>query len=201
MRFHRKAVDHRGRTERGAVLVEMSIVAVFLLTLIAGAYDYGQAWRSSLVVNEAARTGARVGSAQGPNRGADFYALSGLKSALASGGGLEDLQRVVVFRATASGKVPEACKTGSTSACQVITGTAFRTNWETQPVNSATTTTGCLVIASSKNWCPTGRDNRQEFAEYYGVWVKTRHDHDFTVFGSGTDVTRTATMRLEPKVT
>lgn len=201
MGFHRRTQDQQSRTERGAVLVEMAIVAVFLVALVAGTFDYGQAWRSSLVVNEAARTGARVGSAQGPVRGADFYALSGVKSALESGGRLADVERVVIFRSGALGQVPEACKTGSTSACQVITGTDFRTNWETQSVTAATTTSGCLLIATARNWCPTTRENRQQLADYYGVWVKTRYDHEFTLFGSGTDVSRTATMRLEPKVT
>ena len=178
----------------------MAFVAVFLLTILAGAYDYGQAWRASLAVNEASRTGARLGSAEGTTRAADYNALSGAKSALASSGRLADVERVVVYRAGATGKIPSACKTGSTSDCQVITGTSFRTNWETDPVGVATTGSGCLTIASAKNWCPTTRDNVQLTAQDYGIWIQYRYKNEFSVFGSGTTIERSTTMRLEPKV-
>ncbi|MCU1499355.1 MAG: pilus assembly protein [Acidimicrobiales bacterium] len=187
--------------ERGGVLVEMALVSIFLLTLFAGTYDYGQAWRTGLAVNEAARTGARVGSAQGPVRQADYYALSGVKAALTSSGKIKDVTRVVVFKSTsADGSVPAACKTSSTTACQVITGAAFRTAWEKQPMATATTASGCLAIASSQNWCPTTRDNAQATSEWYGIWIQVRQNFEFVVFGSGTDVLRTAVMRIEPRV-
>lgn len=187
--------------ERGGVLVEMALVSVFLLTLFAGTYDFGQAWRSGLAANEAARTGARVGSAQGPVREADYYALSGLKAALTSSGKIDAVTRVVVFKSTSSdGSVPATCKTSSTTACQVITGTAFRTAWEKQPVTTATTTSGCLAVASSQNWCPTTRVNAQATSEYYGVWVQLRQRFEFIVFGNGTNIERTAVMRIEPRV-
>lgn len=187
--------------ERGAGIVEFAFVALLLFSLSAGAYDYGQAWRTGLTVNEAVRTGARVGSAGGVDRAADFNALSGLKASLASSGELDGVVRVVVFRSdTADGRVPTACRTGSSSACQVITGAQFKTAWEAGSVNSATQTNGCLNVASAQNWCPTGRNNNQAVAQFYGVWVQFRHDFLFPVMGSGTDIERTAVMRLEPKV-
>ena len=191
----------RRRSESGATIVELAFVSVLLITIIAGAFDYGSAWRSSLAITEGTRTGARVGSAQGPLRGADFYALSGVKAALASSGELAGVQRVVIFKSTsATGQVPEICKTSSNSSCQAITGTNLRTNWETLSVNAATSTTGCLNIAVSPGWCPTSRENRQELAEYYGIWIKSRYNYQFPLLGSGVDIERTATMRLEPKV-
>lgn len=189
------------RRERGAVLVELAFVALFLLVVIAGTYDYGQAWRAGLAINEASRTAARVGSAQGTTRAGDFNALSGAKAALVSNGRLGDVERVVVFSAGTDGKIPAGCKTGSTAACQVILGPAFRTNWESQAVNTATTPDGCLQVAYAKNWCPTARNNVQLTAQYYGVWIKYRYDHEFSVFGTDTSIERTTTMRLEPKVT
>lgn len=182
-------------------MVELAIVSLFLISIFAGTYDYGQAWRTGLSANEAARTGARVGSARGPERDADYFALSGVKAALESSGKLDDVERVVVFRSTtANGRVPNACKTGSNSNCQVITGANFRSTWNLSPMTTVTGTTGCLSIASSSGWCPTTRINDQETAEYYGIWVKLRHDYEFPLLGSGTDVSRTAVMRLEPKV-
>ena len=190
----------RCANERGAGIVEFALVALLLFTLAAGGYDYGQAWRTGLTVNEAARTGARVGSAGGNDRAADFNALSGLKASLDSSGKLPDVVRVVVFRSDRDdGKMPTACKTGTSSLCQVIPGNAFRSNWQEQPLNSATQTNGCLQVATSRNWCPTSRDNKQRTAQFYGVWVQLRHDFMFPVMGSGTNVERTAVMRLEPK--
>ena len=195
-----RALARRVGGERGATLVELAVISVFLVTMIAGTFDYGQAWRSGLAVNEASRTGARVGSAQGPSRAADYNALSGAKAALVSSGKLARVLRVVVFRSTAAdGKVPTACKTGSTSDCQVITGTAFQTSWESQSYTSATDSTGCLVIATAKNWCPTSRIDTQATAEYYGLWIQIRHPYMFPLLGSGIDVARSSTMRIEPR--
>jgi len=191
----------RGRGERGAGIIEFAMVALILFTLAAGAFDYGQAWRSGLGINEAVRTGARVGSAGGTDRATDFNALSGLKAALASSEMLEGVVRVVVFRSDASdGSIPETCKTSSTNECQVISGDQFRTEWEDGSVASATQTNGCLNIASARNWCPTNRINSQATAQYYGVWVQFRHDYFFPLMGDGVTIERTAVMRLEPKV-
>ena len=72
--------DLRGRggwRERGAALIEFAFVCMLLVTLVAGAWDYGRGWRAGLSATEAARTGARVGSGQGKFIQADFAALTG----------------------------------------------------------------------------------------------------------------------------
>ena len=143
------------------------------------------------------RRSCRVGS--GKNRDADYAALSGAKAALKSSGKLNLVERIVVFKATATGKVPPACVTGSATGCEVITGVNFRTNWETSTYTVATDSKGCLVIATSKNWCPTDRVNIQASADYYGVWIKLRHKYEFRLLGTGTDVARTTVMRIEPE--
>lgn len=188
--------------ERGAGLVEFALVALLIFTLGAGAFDYGQAWRTGLSVNEAVRTGARVGSASGPTKEADFYALSGLKASLESSGDLDGVERVVVFLASdPDGKIPPSCKIGGGSGCQTIDGAAFIANWEGGgPVGAINASTGCLNIAINKNWCPTSRNNVQQTAQYYGVWVKVGHDFIFPIMGSKTYIERTAVMRLEPKL-
>lgn len=203
---HPRPGRERGRVrpftpgERGAVIVELAIVSLFLITLFAGTYDYGQAWRSGLAINEATRTAARVGSARGKARDADYAALSGAKSALLSSGKLDQVERVVIFKANADDKVPEVCKTGTSSLCQVLTGAQFRSNWEASAYTAVTDANGCLTVATSKNWCPTTRVTVQNTADYYGIWIKMRHPFEFPILGSGTDVARTAIMRLEPEV-
>lgn len=207
MRISHTPVGHERRRfrpfrpgERGAVVVELAIVSLFLATLFAGTYDLGQAWRSGLAMNEASRTAARVGSARGKSRDADYAALSGAKAALQSSGKLDKVERVVIFKADATGKVPSACITGSGTNCQVITGANFRSSWEASDYTIATTATGCMQMATSKNWCPTTRNTVQSTADYYGVWIKMRHPYEFPILGSGTDIARTAVMRLEPEV-
>lgn len=186
--------------ERGAGLVELAVVALFLFLLAAGTFDYGMAWRSGIEANSGVRTAARTGSSAQDNRGADYDALSGMKAALASSGLLDDVERVVVFRAdSATGTVPSACKTSATSICQTITGANFRTNWEASPMTTATTTSGCLQIATAKNWCPTSRNSVAATADYYGVWVKVRHDYMFPIIGDDVLIERTAVLRIEPK--
>ena len=57
-----------------------------------------------------------------------------------------------------------------------------------------------LNIANPRNFCPTLRVNTpQGSAQYLGVYVRIRHNYLFPILGSGTDVSRTAVMRIEPK--
>ncbi len=97
-----RAVAEPGDRQRGALLVEFAFVAMFLVVLVAGTFDYGFAWRSGLAVNEGARAGARVGSGQALSRGADYYALNSVKSALTASGSINQIQKVVIFKSTTS---------------------------------------------------------------------------------------------------
>lgn len=186
--------------QAGAALVEFAMVALFLVTISAGAFDYGMAWRVGLITNEAARTAARTGSGLGTNPLADWYAMSGAQAALKNSGRLQDVQRVVIYKSTAAdGAVPSSCTSGtsSTDPCVIFTGAQFRsltaTTWYT-------TTTGCpgLGYYTVANWCPSSRNNIQLTAEYYGVWIQTRYNNQFKMISSGTTVNRDAVMRLEP---
>jgi Flp pilus assembly protein TadG len=198
LRHHRAPGDLAGsRFERGAALVEMAIVGLFIVTLAAATYDLGQGWRAGLAVNEAARTGARTASAMGTQPLADYYALSGARAALGNSNMLDYVERVVIYRsATASGDVPAACKTGtSTSApCNILTGAQFRALTEAQ----FNTTTGCFTPATVRNWCPSSRNNIQATAQYWGMWIHLRQPKEFRFLGTHNTVTRDAVMRLEP---
>lgn len=196
--------------ERGAGLVELALVASLLCLLIAGAFDYGFAWRSGLAANEAARTGARVGSGQSLSRGADYYALSGLRASLVSSGEDSRLVKVVIFKSTsANGKVPTSCTNDVPSGtCNVLNRTqlinmevsSFDLTISSNPAVDPTGT-GCLKPGEAllANWCPNARSNSQETgSDYYGVYVELRYRNQFPLLGPGTTVRRTAVMRLEP---
>lgn len=198
------------RAERGAALVELSIVAVLMLALVAGAFDYGFAWRSGLTANEAARAGARVGSGQATSPGADYYALNGVRSTLVASGEIDRVQKVIIFKSTtADGAVPSSCRLASpTGTCNVLTGTqlknltasSFTLTLSDNP-SVKPTGTGCLKSSAAlrAGWCPNARSNNLDTgADYYGVFVELKYMHKFAPTGSFTMVRRTAVMRLEP---
>lgn len=55
-------VRRRGRDQRGAAAVEFALVMVPFVTLVFGAIDFGWAINNDVLVNNAAREGAREGS-------------------------------------------------------------------------------------------------------------------------------------------
>lgn len=206
----RRLASRRAERERGATLVEFAFVGMFLLVLVAGTFDYGFAWRMGLAVNEAARAGARVGSGQALSRGADYYALNSVRSALTASGAIDQVQKVVIFKSTtADGVVPSTCLQASPSgSCNVLTGaqlkaltaSSFDLTISTDPT-VAPTGSGCLKSSAAQRvgWCPSARSNDQDAgSDYYGVYVEAAYPRKFTSFGGSITVTRTAVMRLEP---
>lgn len=186
----------RERHERGAVLVEFATVALFLVVLLAGAFDFGMAWKTGLAVTEAARAGARVGSSSGKTTTADRDLLLSVRSALASSGMLEEVQRVVVYNATTSNAVPTGCKTGTGTslACDALTGQQLRDLTTTSALDG----NGCISSSARKGYCPTARNNVQLTAHYIGVWVQVDYEYEFGLLGSTKKIERTAIMRIEP---
>lgn len=202
-RAGRPRARHRSDGDRGAVIVEFAMVAVLLVTILAGAFDYGSAWRVGLAANEAARAGARVGSGQGNVKTADFSLLTSMRSALDSSGELANVTRVVLFKAaTTAGTIPSTCKTsnGSGQLCNIFTGDQFR-SLPTSSGGTNLTSTGCINNSTTKNWCPTTRTVVQLTADYIGVWVQVEYKYFFPLLGNKLLVERTAVMRLEPKDT
>ena len=195
--FHRSRLAPQRGDERGATLVELAFVCLFIITILAGTYDLGQGWRGGLATNEATRTAARTSSAMGTKWYADWYGLSGAKAALANSGMLDYVERVVIFKATAAnGSVPTLCTTATstTEKCNIITGAQFRAMTQ----SSFHSVTGCMTTAMVKNWCPSSRNNIQLTADYYGVWINVRIPKMFKFLGEYTSVTRETVMRLEP---
>ncbi|WP_421122054.1 hypothetical protein ACE2AJ_18400 [Aquihabitans daechungensis] len=144
------------------------------------------------------------------SRGADYYALNSVKSALTASGAINQVQKVVVFKSTTTdGVVPASCLLATpTGTCNVLTGAQLKALTvasydlviSTDPA-VAPTGTGCLktTAATRVGWCPNVRVNSQETgADYYGVYIQLLYPRKFPVFGSSITVTRTAVMRLEP---
>lgn len=197
---HRRArvVPARVVGERGALILEMSIVGIFMVTLLAGTFDFGMAWRGGLAVTEAARAGARVGSSVGNDSTADRDLLLSAQAALQSSGLLDEVQRVVLYRSTtANGAVPPTCKTATAtvSGCNILTGAQFTALTGTSPLDA----NGCISTSTSKGFCPTGREERQIDADYLGVYIRAEYRFMFRLLGTVQVIERTAVMRIEPQ--
>ena len=186
------------RRDRGVVLLEFALVMNLLLTLGLGIYEFGFAWRSSAAVTSGARSAARTVSSLATDDAADYQSLSSLRSDLQASGLLSKLQLVVIYKSgTTDGAVPVACTTNAATfaLCDVYTGDQVRQMLETD-----FDATGCMTGLVVANYCPIVRNPIMATADYVGVWVKIRHDYQTGLFGTGIDITRSAVMRIEPRV-
>jgi len=207
----------RDRTDRGAVLVETAIVAMFFMTVVVATFELGMGWRTSITVNNAARAGARVGSSLGINAQADYSVLLSVASALQSSTGQVTIKKVIVFKSsTVDGTVPASCLSlnpgsgytgnlanhcnvysGSWIAGQVASGSAASFT------SSATST--CSSGGGSRPdrwWCPSIRNNVQLSSgglDYLGVYVETNHATVTKLFGTSFTIDQTSVMRIEPE--
>lgn len=186
-----------GRRERGAALVELAIVGVLLVTILAGAFDLGMAWRGTLAVTEAARAGVRVGSAVGVDTEADRDLLLSVKSALSSSGMLDEVTRIVVFKSGTDGEVPALCKTATSlrTGCNILSGAQLKALTTT----SLLETNGCIKDSISKGFCPTTRKDVPAEADSIGIWIRAEHPNLFPIMGPKRTIERTAVMRIEPR--
>ena len=185
------------RRERGAVLVEMSIVATVFITLTLGVFEIGMAWSDHQAVTQAARAGARVGSQLGTAGEADRGALLATEASLGSVGTVE---RIVVFEADANGDMPAACETApvgysGAANCNVYDATSLA-NLSTLSLWGSGSSCG----SADGNWCSaTERDAALASATYLGVLVEIRRSYLTGFFGGGTHtISEYVVMRLEP---
>ena len=118
----------RARGERGAALVEFVLLAPVLILIVAGVLEFGMAWRDSMTVSNALRSGARVGSNAGRDRLADYNMLKAIESAMKEIPDTARVQRIVIYRAATANSMPSAtCMAGTpssstTAPCNVYTG-------------------------------------------------------------------------------
>ena len=60
----------RANGDRAAALVEFVLLAPVLIIVVAGVLEFGMAWRDSMTVSNALRSGARVGPSSSHDRAA-----------------------------------------------------------------------------------------------------------------------------------
>ena len=184
---YRRHEDRRvGRTmrERGAALVEFSLVSVLLLTLGIGTYEMGMAWNDAQLITQAARSGARVAAQLGSDAQSDQRVLEAVDAAL---GDLDSgLVRVVIYDAgAADGAMATTCENanypGRSGRCSVYHLTH-------------------LTGFSQGSWDPSSRDDELTTADYVGVAIEVDRPFMTGFFGvAPLTITDTAVMRIEPR--
>lgn len=182
----------RDSEERGAVLVETSLVIIFLTFLGIGIAEIGFAAVDQLTAANAAREGARVGAAMGTEDDLgnpipdDDPILLVVEQAMCNID-FGELQEVVVYKADADGNNT----LGSENVYRPGAGGPDCANRATHNLQTI-----------SANWLPSARDNRLPGLDDIGVEVVYTHDWALDLFQwFGTSVfSDRAVMRIEPEV-
>lgn len=187
----------RLRGERGATLVEASLVTPVLLLFVFGIFEFGFAFRDYLGTANTARDGAREVSVAGNTADADYRMLRALErgsSALPDG----VLKKMVVFEATGPGdSVPSACLSGAQSGlCNVYTPADFALD---------ATEFGCDPTPNpnpdpDRFWCPLDREvSVGTGLDFIGVYVEVEHEYITGLFGDSQTFTDTIILKVEPQ--
>lgn len=170
-----------GHRERGAALVELSIVAIILVVIGAGTLEIGLAWSDAQLVTQASRSGARVAAQVGDDPNADQYILDAVEAAL--GDLNSEPVRVTIYNAEAAdGTMHVSCVGAShpgNTRCSVYDESHF-------------------AAFSQGNWNPTSRDSTITTGAYIGIEVSVDRPLATTILGTGTmNITETSIMRIE----
>lgn len=180
-------------TERGAALVEFSVVALLLMTLILGTIELSLAWTDTLVLDQATRSAARVGARMTDDPESDREALRALVSNL-EGEDLAQVEFVVIYEAGATGEVPPGCLTAAGANCNRYDAAALA-----ELDNDARW--GCGGGSLDGNWCPSGRDPQITSPVNLGVYIESRRAWITSALpGGGIDLSSETVMRLDPLV-
>lgn len=170
----------RPRDERGAVVVEMALISLFLFTIIAGIADTSMYLRSTYEVSSAARAGVRIAASDPLNANMALNAATQASNAMAS----IDRSRVVeiwVYEANRVGVTP-ATAPPATCASQCV---KFTLNAN----GSIASQTGTWT---ARNVCAGATDT----VDSAGVLVRYRHKSP-VMFFQNTVITEFVVMRLE----
>lgn len=189
--------------ERGAALVEFSIVLTLLLTLVFGIFEFGLAFQQRMTIASASTGAARVASALGDLDDADMETLESLEASLGSlpNSGHDKIRFVDVFQAGFDGTPLGDCASGD-RCNRYVYKDALGCKWTPCPDPD--------LGYDSWDWAPSSRDVSEPEVDYVGVRITFAHnwaigglvplpnvDCDGTAgAGCWTDAT---IMRLEPR--
>jgi hypothetical protein len=167
----RRRIGSPAGRESGAALVEFTIVAILLLTLVFGIVEFGLAFRDRLTVGNATQGAARVGAAVGRDLTADYAILQSLEQSLSTlpNSGIDIVAYVDVFRSDGNGQPVGGCPNGSCNRYfyDYIDGPGPLCDWNPCPDPDAG--------YGSWNWSPADRNVEVGNLDVMGVEVSFGH--------------------------
>jgi Flp pilus assembly pilin Flp len=175
-----------GRREDGAAAVEFALVLPLLVLLVFGIIEFGMAFRDTLTIASATRTGARTASAlsRDPHfNDATVAAMDQAVSALPDGA----IQQLWIYKADPSGSglpVGHADFSSGCAACGIW-------NWDDASHS--------FVPAGPQRWDPATQDACATTSDSVGIFLKVDHRFVTQLFGADVTLTDHTVMRLEPK--
>ncbi|MGB8359994.1 MAG: TadE family protein [Acidimicrobiia bacterium] len=188
----RSLLLRRSKSEdKGAAVIEFSIVFALLLTIALGAFEYGMAFRDWLSVSVSTREGARVAASAATYGSADCVILEATAGALQSLNSGE-LDEVHIYRSDANGSYPGA-------------GSSYNRRYR-PGVSGEPGLIACgggslwYPISLGSNWDPGDRNNSGTSADWIGVRVVFDHDWltDFLWWSGTVTYIDDAVFRMEP---
>lgn len=193
--------NRRRARERGAVLVELTLIVPVLMTIVLGMFEIGMAWSASQSVVQASRSGARTVSQLGTYAYADQEALRAVLSTF--GNEVDRVNRVSIYLYddTQPDGVPASCGTPEVPASGVGCNSYVQSDF-VQVTNAAHFATSDTACGSGRSgaWCPTVRSDRQSDATLVGVEVEYRYSPVSGYFGADDwTLTQRIVMKVEPR--
>ena len=158
-------------SEDGASLIEFTIVASLLFTLLFGIMEFGLAFRDRLTISNSTQGAVRVGSSLGDKDESDFEVLLALEQSLSTlpASGIGVVRHVDIYRANASGSPMSSCP-GTSCNRYVYSPGAFPTcDWVPCPDPA----TGYVFPGGS--WAPSSRDVALPDLDVMGLRITFAH--------------------------
>jgi hypothetical protein len=191
----------RCQSDDGAVLVELALVIPVLVLLVVGIMEYGAGWGDATTVERGLLAAGRVLSNEGNKRQADQEGLLALEAAVEPGQNTE-IRKVIIYDATTSPAVPEACKSASTAGappygisgvCNVYTGTQVA-----DALTGSFSGVNCTGSWDAR-WCPTSRV-REPNPDRVGIYAEVHYDPVTGLLPpEGITIARSSIYQLEPE--
>ena len=179
-----RSSTHGGSTERerGAVIVEFALILPLLVILTFGLIEFSSAYHVRSATADAARAGARVGSAQATNPAFETSVVQAVNAALSSTPA-DEPQELWIYKANNAGYP------GSGTGFSSCSGNCIKYSWS----KGARAFTG-----SSGSWAATSHQVCKQPYDEIGVYIKVDHPFITKLFGSSVTLTDHAVFRFEP---
>jgi len=178
----RVARRRRGRGERGAVAVEFALLLPLLAVLTFGLIEFSSAYHDKSALADAARSGARIGSAEPITSSYATDVASAVDAAVTSLPS-DSPQELWVYKANAAGYP------GSSSSFTSCSTDCIKYTWNKGSKSFGSPQGGWP--ASSHQVCTQPYDE-------IGVYLKAKHHFVTGFFGADMALTDHAVFRLEP---